>query len=538
MFTDLDIRRFPVSEEMLNILEVEGVSDIREILLVFEKYKFLTRDVIIQTIKCQYPEINLENVNPQDVRREIQFSKFEEEYNVIIHAVDGKNIVVYSPLFENIAEERFSLDLPFHNIEHHKVTDINFMELQGMVTTGGYNPNILFKRFLLEAVALHATDLHFTVEHHDLKVRYPVKYRKDGVLYEMKLFELNQQLNKELIMNFIEQKTSSVSLDVALSSGVTTSASDIFNNGNVELRISAHRVKDGYRCVIRIQEKKTVSMKIADLGFPVAVQRDLLRLSHKRSGFTLITGAIRTGKNTTACAMANEMVTAPISMISYDSPIEILMKFAQVDYRDDPQELLNYVRLAKKQDIDVAYINEIPTKDVAFAIRDLVNSSVYVLTTMHLDRIWHLPYRLKEYYGDNYKDMITQINGVINQKMFSVLCPNCRKQTLISSAKCDEHYEFLKNHNVSKIYTSVGCHLCKDEVTGSSGTVIGKNQPIVEHLIFTDEIKDELLKCTEAFEMESVLKKYVKENKQSLEDYMLKAIETGVISSDALEQII
>jgi type II secretory ATPase GspE/PulE/Tfp pilus assembly ATPase PilB-like protein len=237
-------------------------------------------------------------------------------------------------------------------------------------------------------------------------------------------------------------------------------------------------------------------------------------------------------------AMANETISEPISVISYDSPIEVAMPFAQVDYRDNEEELLNYVRLAKKQDVDIAYLNEIPTKNVAFAIKDLVNSSVYVITTMHLDRIWHLPYRLKEYYGESYKDIITQINGVVNQKMFSVLCPNCRKQTLISSAKYSEHYEFLKEHSASRIYTSAGCHMCNDTVTGTSGIVIGKNQPIVEHIVFTDEIKDELLKCTEAYEMESVIKKFVKDKHQALEDYMIRAIEDGVISSDSLQQII
>lgn len=83
------------------------------------------------------------------------------------------------------------------------------------------------------------------------------------------------------------------------------------------------------------------------------------------------------------------------------------MPFTQVDYGGDESTLLNAVRLAKKQDVNVAYINELPNKEVAFSVRDLVNSSVYVLTTMHMDRLWHLPYKLKEYYGDQFKDVIS-----------------------------------------------------------------------------------------------------------------------------------
>lgn len=538
--SNLELSNFALQEEVNNIFAIEGITTIRDILRVLEQYKFKTRQEIVQIVNAAYTDIDCVCVLKEDVKRHIQYYRVEEQYNVIIHAIDGKNIIVYSSIFSDVKEEALSLDLAYQSIEYKKVTDLNFEELSGVLPDSyEYRPSILFKRFLIEALRNHATDLHFTVAHNDLQVRYPVMYRKDGDLYEMHLFNLTKELNKSIIFSLVEQKTSAISLDVALSSGATSSISDIFNNGEVELRVSAHKVKDGYKCTIRIQEKKTVSLKIADLGFAESVQKDLYYLAHKRSGITLITGAIRTGKNTTAYAMANEMIEKPINLISYDSPVEVLMPFAQVDYRDNPEELINYVRLAKKQDIDVAYLNEIPTKDVAFAIKDLVNSSVYVITTMHLDRIWHLPYRLKEYYGESYKDIITQINGVINQKMFSVLCPHCRKETLITSAPELKQVEFLKEYDIKRIYTAKGCALCSDQVTGKFGYVIGKNQPVAEHIVFTDKLKEKLVQCKEAYEMEIVIKKYVKdEQKQSLEFYITHAIEQGILSAEALNYII
>lgn len=535
---DLTMQDIPLSEEIYSIFSTEGICSVREILRALELYKFLSREEIVDIIIGKCPEIDCVAVEHTEIKKAIQYSNVEEQYGVIIHEIDGKNIIVYSSVFEDISEEAISLELAYHNITYKKVTDINYDELLGNLDRKSeYKPLVLFKRFLLEALKYQATDLHFTVEHTDLKVHYPVKYRKDGDLYEMDLFDLDADLNKSIILSLIEHRTQSVSLDVSLSSGVVASSADIFNNGKVELRISAHRVKDGYRCVVRIQEKKTVSFTIPDLGFPKTVQEDLFTLSHKRSGITLITGAIRTGKNTTAYAMANEMIKYPINLISYDSPIEVLMPFAQVDYKDNTEELINYVRLAKKQDIDVAYLNEIPTKDVAFAIKDLVNSSVYVITTLHLDRIWHLPYRLKEYYGESYKDIITQINGVINQKMFPVLCPHCSKATL--SNMDQKHSEFLTKWDVEKIFIAKGCHYCTDEVTGHYGTIIGKNQPIVEHIIFTDDLKEQLIQCDETYEMEQVLKRVVKdEKKQSLEYYMVDAIKQGTLSTDALDHIL
>lgn len=538
ILSDLTLQDLDLSEEVFNIFSVEGINSVRDVLRALELYKFLTREEIVAIINAKFPDIDCVTVDYSDVKKAIQYSSIEEQYNVIIHEIDGKNIIVYSSVFNKVAEESLSLELAYHNITYKNVTDLNFDELcDKLDRKSEYRPSILFKRFLLEALRKQATDLHFTVEHSDLKVRYPVKYRKDGNLYEMNLFELDADLNKSIILSLIEHRTQSVSLDVSLSSGVVASSADIFNNGKVELRISAHRVKDGYRCVIRIQEKRTVSFKIPDLGFPDSVQKDLYYLSNKRSGITLITGAIRTGKNTTAYAMANEMVKYPINLISYDSPIEVLMPFAQVDYKDNTDELINYVRLAKKQDIDVAYLNEIPTKEVAFAIQDLVNSSVYVITTLHLDRIWHLPYRLKEYYGDSYKDIITQINGVINQKMFPVLCPHCSKATLSTMDR--KHIDFLTKWNVEKIYVARGCPFCKDEDTGHYGTIIGRNQPIVEHIVFTEDLKEQLIQCKEPYDMEQVLKRVVRDQKrQSLEHYMADAIRQGTLSTDALDYIL
>ena len=531
----LALRDIKLSEEVYNIFEVEGITDIAKVLYMLEIYKFMTRSEILNLLRLKYPEEEFDDV--EELNRELQFSKIESEYGVLVHLADGRNIIVYSEIYHDVATYEISLELARYNIKYCKLTRANFEQL------GGFSgekllPSILFKRFLLEALKFGATDLHFTTEHKDGLVQYPVYYRRDGFLYRMNLFELDSELNKSIIMNLIEKKTSSASLDVALSCGVTASAADVFNNGEVELRISAFKVKDGYRCVSRIQQKKTVSFTIGELGFPANVQQALRVITKKRSGLTIIAGAIRTGKNTTAYALANEMLKDPINMLSFDSPIEVLMPFAQVDYREDPDELLNYVRLAKKQDVDIVYLNELPTKEVAFAAKDLVNSSVHVITTIHLDRIWHLPYRLKEYYGESYKDIITQINGVFTQKMFPVLCPHCRKSVLASDVATEDQNKILRKWNVQQVYKSFGCENCRDVENNSFGYVIGHNQPSVEFLLFSNELKEQLVLCQHPYEMEMILRKSVQEREQSLEKSIVDMIRAGMYDVSALDQIL
>ena len=46
----------------------------------------------------------------------------------------------------------------------------------------------------------------------------------------------------------------------------------------------------------------------------------------------------------------------------------------------------------------ISVLNEIPNSDVAFAVRDLVNSAIGVITTTHVDRVWHVPNKLNEFF--------------------------------------------------------------------------------------------------------------------------------------------
>lgn len=214
------------------------------------------------------------------------------------------------------------------------------------------------------------------------------------------------------------------------------------------------------------------------------------------------------------------------------------MPFAQVDYQEDSKRLLSLVRLTKKQDVDVAFLNEIPTKEVAFAVSDLAESSIYVITTMHLDRLWQLPYRLYDYYGESYKNVISQINGVLNQKMFGVQCPHCREEKLLSELKSEPIYKLLSSKGVNSYFVTKGCKYCRDEITGSSGFIIGRNQPYAEHLIFTEEIKEHLLRCEHPWDMELYLKAKIREKAQALEDYMVDGVKSGDLNVESLEYIL
>ena len=130
-----------------------------------------------------------------------------------------------------------------------------------------------------------------------------------------------------MIGSLVEKKTSTNAIDLLDAGGVETSASGIVGD-DITLRITANSVSGGYHYVIRMQKPSTVSFRINQLGFQKEVEDALTSVSELRSGITFITGAVRTGKNTTGFALVNEMIDKELKIVSYESPIEVWMPFS------------------------------------------------------------------------------------------------------------------------------------------------------------------------------------------------------------------
>lgn len=525
----MEIKDFVQTPSVLQIFVDEAILYIADQVFILEQYKFCTRSSIISVFSNQFEDPVLD---VSEIKRDPLFKEIEDRFHVLLRA-DGKTVYVYYPAFATINKDAIELALGKFIVKYAILTPFNFGLLEGDPECTRFNHKIMFKRILIEAIKMHATDIHFCVEHPSPdEVNYPIKCRCNSDLVKMDLFNLTADLNRSIISSLVENKTNANSLDLITPAGVTALANDPLGDGNLELRVSANKVLDGWHCVIRIQQKATFTFTLDSLGFHERVVDAMKEMLTKTSGILLYVGAIRTGKNTSAFALANELVKQPLKIVSYEYPIEAYMPFTQIDYGGDTEILLNAVRLAKKQDVNVAFINEIPNKEVAFAVQDLVNSSIFVITTMHVDRIWHLPYKLREYYGDEYKNIISQLNGVFAQKMFKVPCKNCQNEKLVSDLE-PRFAEFLRKRGAVSLKVSEGCSQCNN-----TGYVFGANQPYVEFLIFNDEIKEKLLACDQPYEMERVLKDEVFKRDSSFETFMSEAVIKGDLSPDALYKIL
>jgi type II secretory ATPase GspE/PulE/Tfp pilus assembly ATPase PilB-like protein len=520
----LDYSLLKITPELKITLEEYGFTTDRDLLYYLEQYKYYTNKDLTEFVKsfgnddvrcCDYEEDYSDRAYPT----------VELRYDVVVKE-SSEDVEVLYDCTSDINKISVEMDLNcLKPITYKSLTPYSFCKIQGK-SMKPLEPMDVFRRLMIEAVNRKATDVHFDVAHYRDGVEYPVSFRIDNKLERVSLFDITKELNKSMIGSLIEKKTSTNAIDLLDAGGVETSASGIVGD-DITLRITANSVSGGYHYVIRMQKPSTVSFRINQLGFQKEVEDALTSVSELRSGITFITGAVRTGKNTTGFALVNEMIDKELKIVSYESPIEVWMPFSQVDYQGNADILLNSVRLAKKQDVNIAYINELPNKDVAFAVQDLANSSIHVITTTHVDRVWHLPYKLREYYGDDYKDVISQINAVFNQKMYVKMCPHCQERILVDSIENVKITEFLKNRGTEIVPVSTGCKFCNH-----TGIVVGGNRPYAEFVIFTNDIKRKLLRCESPAAMEEVLREAVKG--KALEDYVYDAVVRGEVSYTSL----
>ena len=501
-------------------------------------YKFATVEEILEMINhaLHFDMKYLTSVKIPDSLQELS-----QKLDVLLERdPNGVDIHVYMGLHKMQSEATLSVELVGRQMIFHYLLPNNYDLLRNpdLMEYYEWDYHSLFNRYLYYCVTNGATDFHFDIAHFDKKPVYRSLVRIGPDREVCDLFKITQRMNVEMIRSIITDRSSNKGavLDLDNNRGVITNLKDVFGDGSLDIRFEASRVLDGYMCVCRLQELKTVSFTIEELGFDPETVQLLKENTQRPSGLTLFTGKIRTGKNTTMSAVANEIVERDNmpALISFDDPVEILGKYPQVDYRGDVEALKSYIRLAKKQDLDFCLLNEIPNAEVAFGVRDLTNSSIHTMTTWHMNRLWHLPHKLFEYFGEAYRDMLSQMNLVCNQRLYKQQCSACLKEIHRQTFSEEKRiYNFFVDHDLQFARVAEGCAEC-----GYLGFDKKKIVVLPEVLKFTHDLVLELFEANRPYEMEKVIMKWVKGSQFSLELQMKAALEDGRLHpSDVLSII-
>ncbi|MBM3248610.1 MAG: type II secretion system protein GspE [Candidatus Omnitrophica bacterium] len=329
----------------------------------------------------------------------------------------------------------------------------------------------LVNMFIMQAVKDRASDIH--VEPEEDKVR--IRYRIDGILHEIK------DLPKHLQSALASRIKVMAQMDIAETRNPQDGRIQLkMENKNIDMRVSSFPTVHGENIVLRILDKSSVILGLAELGFLEKELKDFDKVIRHPHGIILVTGPTGSGKTTTLYAALSTINTMEKNIITIEDPVEYeisLIRQTQVN----PKAGLTFasgLRSILRQDPDIVMVGEIRDRETAdIAIRASLTGHL-VFSTLHTNDASSALTRLLDMGVEPFL-VSSSVIAILAQRLVRVICQKCKE-------KYSPSQEIIKSLNLTKkteSYRGKGCMKCKE--TGFAGRI-----GIFELLLINDKIKD------------------------------------------------
>ncbi|MBR3252780.1 type II/IV secretion system protein [Candidatus Saccharibacteria bacterium] len=153
----------------------------------------------------------------------------------------------------------------------------------------------------------------------------------------------------------------------------------------VDLRIATSPVTWGEQVVIRLLDKKGVSMDIHKMGMTGRALRAVLEGIRKPNGMILTSGPTGSGKSTTLYALIQEIKSEEINIVTLEDPVEYKMGgINQIQVNVDAGlTFASGLRSILRQDPDVVMVGEIRDSETASLAVQAALTGHLVFSTLH-----------------------------------------------------------------------------------------------------------------------------------------------------------
>lgn len=159
----------------------------------------------------------------------------------------------------------------------------------------------------------------------------------------------------------------------------------IVDNEEIDLRIAISPVTWGEQVVIRLLDKRGVSMEIEKMGMSGRALRDVLDGIKKPNGMILTSGPTGSGKSTTLYALIQKIKSEEINIVTMEDPVEYKMSgINQIQVNVDAGlTFAAGLRSILRQDPDVVMVGEIRDSETAGLAVQAALTGHLVFSTLH-----------------------------------------------------------------------------------------------------------------------------------------------------------
>ncbi len=295
----------------------------------------------------------------------------------------------------------------------------------------------LLSNLELEAIQNHISDLHINPG----KRSVSIEWRELGVL--KKLFDVTPD-----IFHVIDRR---IKFKSKLKLNVEATAQDgqyTFPCGGrlINVRVATLPTRFGEAFTLRFLDPERGIAPLEKLGFPMAIEKELMRISELPHGLVLVTGPTGSGKTTTLYALLSRLAGKDRNIITLEDPIEYELPNI-IQSQVDPEHGYTFatgLRAILRHDPDIILVGEIRDQETAQTAIDASLTGHLVFATLHTNSSIEAIPRLLSMGVSTYT-FAPSLRAVLAQRLVRTINPELRKDGIV-------HNEDEKN-----FYTSQCC---------------------------------------------------------------------------------
>lgn len=419
--------------------------------------------------------------------------------------------IVTETRFRELLSE-WEIEQDANEINSFDISDMSDVEIDRLRELASEAPVInLVNGLISRAVNQGASDLHFE----PYKNMYRVRFRIDGILYDIDFFPLKMQLpiaSRIKILSGMDIAERRRPQDGQISMKISSK--------EIDIRVSTLPLAEGESLVLRFLVKESIRYDLEALGLEKDLVQHLREDISKSAGVILLAGPTGCGKTTTLYSSLNTINSEDKKIITIEDPIEYQLDGVnQIQVQPEiGYDFLDALRSILRQDPDVLMIGEIRDGETAKVAMQSSLTGHLVFSTVHTNDAPTAYIRLIDLGIEDYL-INSSLISVIAQRLVRKVCPYCAEPAdlemeTFKSLGLDLLAERYNMHEI-KVMKATGCPSCN--YTGYKGRV-----GIMEYLRCTDEIKS----MPKDSSFSSQIRNYISDQgiRTLLEDGLLKVI--------------
>jgi type IV pilus assembly protein PilB len=401
-----------------------------------------------------------------------------EKYYGSTHSIELKKVM------EDLAEAEEDADLEV--LEEEEELDLAALEAQSEEAPVVRLVNII----LTDAIKRDASDIH--IEPYERE--YRVRYRIDGVLYEMmrpplRLKEAITSRVKIMAKLDIAEKRLPQDGRIKIKTRIGGRIKDL------DFRVSVLPTIFGEKVVMRLLDKDKLMLDMAKLGFEPESLRRLEQAIFRPYGMVLVTGPTGSGKTNTLYSAISRINTPETNIMTAEDPVEFnLPGINQVQMKE--QIGLNFataLRSFLRQDPNIILVGEIRDFETAEVAIKAAMTGHLVLSTLHTNDAPSSISRLMNMGIEPFL-VASSVHLVVAQRLVRRICAHC-KEPIEVPAQALTNLGFGKDEaKTLQLFRGRGCETCSG--TGYKGRV-----GLYEAMDVDDELRELILSGGSAYEL-------------------------------------